>query len=164
MFADDAAIDSQTYPAGTSITTLILPEASGGIGTLTYALTPNTSIPAGLTFDASTRTLSGTPTTSSPATTLAYTVTDSATPTPNTVTLTFTITVVQVTVGNGGEVAYSSGAIEVTDVGDDNNDMRLMLPADHTVTTVTVGLGTHTPTPSNPLPNGATLQRRWCRY
>ena len=46
MFADGATIDSHTYPAGTSITALILPEASGGIGTLIYSLAP----PAGLTF------------------------------------------------------------------------------------------------------------------
>ena len=157
-FADGAAIDSQTYPVGTPITALILPEASGGVSTLTYMLKPNTSIPAGLTFDASTRTLSGTPTTSSLATTLAYTVTDSATPTPHTVTLAFTVTVVQVEVYNGGEVSYSSGAIATTDVGDENNDMRLMLPTDHTVTTVVVRVGTHTPTPGNPLPNGATYR------
>ena len=146
-FAGGAAIASQTYPVGTPITTLTLPEASGGISTLAYALTPKTSIPGGLTFDASARTLSGTPTTSSPATTLAYTVTDSATPTSNTVALTFTVTVVQVIVDNGGEVSYSSGAIATTDVGDDNNDMRLMLPTDHTVTTVMVGVGTNTPDP-----------------
>ena len=158
-FADGAAIDSHTYPVGTPITTLTLPEASGGVSRLTYALNPNTSIPDGLIFDASTRTLSGTPTTSSLATTLAYTVTDSATPTPHTVTLAFTVTVVQVEVYNGGEVSYSSGAIATTDVGgDENNDMRLMLPTDHTVTRVMVGVGTHSPTPSNPLPNGATYR------
>ena len=157
-FADGATIASHTYPVGTPITTLILPEASGGVSTLTYALNPKTSIPAGLIFDASTRMLSGTPTKSSLATTLAYTVTDSATPTPNTVALTFTVTVVQVIVDNGGEVSYSSGAIATTDVGDDNNDMRLMLPTDHTVTTVMVGVGTNTPTPGNPLPNGATYR------
>ena len=155
MFADGAAIAPRTYPVGASITTLILPEASGGSGTLTYSLVP----PAGLIFDPTTRILSGTPSTPSPATTLTYTVTDRATPTPNTDTLDFTITVVTVTLGDGGKVAYSSGAIEVTDVGDDdnNNDMRLMLPAGHMVTTVTVNLGTYTPTPNNPLPNGATF-------
>ena len=51
-------------------------------------------------------------------------------------------------------MAYSSGAIAVTDVGVDNNDMRLILPADHTVSTVTVGVGA--PPTGNPLPNGAT--------
>ena len=147
MFADGAAIGSHTYPDGTPITPLTLPEASGGVRTLTYALMPKTSIPDGLTFDPSTRTLSGTPTTASPAATLTYAVTDSATPTPNTVTLAFTVTVVRVIVDNGGKVTYSSGAIAATDVGDENNDMRLMLPADHTVTTVIVSMGTNTPTP-----------------
>ena len=157
MFADDADIDP-TYPANTPITPLTLPEASGGIGTLIYALTPKTSIPDGLTFDASTRTLSGTtPTTSSSAATLTYTVTDSATPTPKTLVLTFTVTVVQVMVDNDEKVTHLSGAIAVNDVGGDNNDMRLMLPAGHTVTAVMVGFGTYTPTPSDPLPNGATF-------
>ena len=157
MFADGTAIDS-TYPAKTRITPLIFPEASGGVGTLTYALTPKISIPAGLTFDATTRTLSGTtPNESVSRATLIYTVTDNGDPV-KTDTLTFSVTVVMVTVAGGGGVAYSSsGAIEVTNVGaDDNNDMRLMLPAGHNVDEVTVNLGTYTPTPSTPLPNGAT--------
>ena len=51
-------VANQTYTVGTLIARLVLPAATGGDGTLTYSLTP--AVP-GLTFDASTRTLSGTP-------------------------------------------------------------------------------------------------------
>ena len=57
----DAVVPAQNYSVATTITPLTLPEAKGGDGTLTYALTPPT-LPQGLTFDADTRTLSGTPT------------------------------------------------------------------------------------------------------
>ena len=57
----DAVVPAQNYSVATTITPLTLPEAKGGDGTLTYALTP-TTLPQGLTFDADTRTLSGTPT------------------------------------------------------------------------------------------------------
>ena len=57
----DAEVPAQTYSVATAITPLTLPEATGGDGPLTYALTPMT-LPQGLTFDADTRTLSGTPT------------------------------------------------------------------------------------------------------
>ena len=57
-FADNAAIANQEYTAGGSIVPLVLPGASGGTGALTYRLV---GLPAGLVFDPSTRTLSGTP-------------------------------------------------------------------------------------------------------
>ena len=57
-FADNAAIADQTYTAGAAIAPLVLPAASGGTGALTYRLV---GLPAGLSFDASTRMLSGTP-------------------------------------------------------------------------------------------------------
>ena len=84
-------VEDQTYTQNTAITDLVLPVATGGVGALTYTLTP---VPAGLMFDATTRTLSGMPTaTTDTATTHTYTVTDSTTDTALTVTLTFTITV-----------------------------------------------------------------------
>ena len=74
LFAADAVIDDQTYAAGTEITPLVLPEASGGTGSLTYSVS---SLPAGLSFNASTRTLSGTPTeVSDGAVNIIYTVID----------------------------------------------------------------------------------------
>ena len=54
-------VSDQTYTAGTQIDALVLPEASGGNGSLSYSLTP--TVP-GLLFVQATRTLSGTPTSS----------------------------------------------------------------------------------------------------
>ena len=81
-----ATADHQTYDAGSAIGPLTLPAASGGDGFLTYSLAPSV---AGLTFSASTRQLTGTP---SAAGTYAmtYTVTDED---GDTDTLSFTITV-----------------------------------------------------------------------
>ena len=56
---DDASVDAQAYMRKQEIEAVTLPEATGGDGTLTYALAPD--LPEGLTFDAETRMLSGTP-------------------------------------------------------------------------------------------------------
>ena len=85
-FAADAGPGNQTYTVGTAIATLTLPEASAGDGTLTYSLSPN--VP-GLTFNASTRQLTGTPTTAA-SYNMTYTVTDED---DDSDSLTFTITV-----------------------------------------------------------------------
>ena len=77
---------AQTYTVGTAIDALTLPEASGGNGTLAYSLSPN--VP-GLTFNASTRQLTGTPSTAGTYA-MTYTVTDED---DDTDTLGFTITV-----------------------------------------------------------------------
>ena len=53
-------VPNQSYTEGVAISALVLPQASGGNGSLTYSLTP--SIP-GLSFDQNSRALSGTPTT-----------------------------------------------------------------------------------------------------
>ena len=53
-----ATVANQMYEAGVAIEALVLPEATGGSGDLTYALSP---LPPGLAFDAGSRTLSGTP-------------------------------------------------------------------------------------------------------
>ena len=55
-----ATISNKTYQVGTAIATTTLPAGSGGVGTLTYSLSP--SVP-GLSFNSATRTLRGTPTT-----------------------------------------------------------------------------------------------------
>ena len=84
-------IAAQTYPSET-MASLVLPvPEEAGTGTLTYTLTP--ALPAGLSFVAEIRTLSGTPSAASPVATYTYTVTDFAAP-PQTATLTFTITVI----------------------------------------------------------------------
>ena len=73
----------QTYTMGQTITALTLPVATGGTGTLTYTLRDaggndvdavDNAVP-GLTFTATSRVLSGTPTTAA-TTALTYTVTD----------------------------------------------------------------------------------------
>ena len=55
-FAEEVA--DQAYTAGAAITPLVLPEATGGEGDVTYRVF---DLPAGLAFDDSTRTISGTP-------------------------------------------------------------------------------------------------------
>ena len=107
FFAADAVIDDQTYAAGTEITPLVLPEASGGTGDLTYSVS---GLPAGLSFNAATRTLSGTPTeTSDDAVEVIYRVTDDGGVTD---TLTFTITIVEV-----GTVVLENPSLAVADDG-----------------------------------------------
>ena len=71
-FAGGAAPGNLTFTVGTAIATLTLPEAREGNGTLSYALSPN--VP-GLTFDAATRELSGTPATAGTYN-MTYTATD----------------------------------------------------------------------------------------
>ena len=65
-------ISDRTYTAGTAISALTLPQASGGEPPLRYSLEP---VPSGLSFDR--RTLSGTPTTSGTHR-MTYTTTDRA--------------------------------------------------------------------------------------
>ena len=88
VFVD--AIDDQIYLQNSAIATLTLPAATGGDGVLTYALNP--SPPDGLTFDAASRVVTGTPTTPSVETTYTYTATDAD---GDSATLTFTITVIE---------------------------------------------------------------------
>ena len=96
MFAfDTVSIDDQFYTVDTAIPALTLPGAIGGIGTLSYSLTPEADIPAGLTFDPATRILSGMPSATG-IRTLTYTVTDSNTP-PVSIALTFNVKVSRVT-------------------------------------------------------------------
>ena len=90
FFAADVAIDAQTYVVGRAIADLVLPEASGGDGELTYSIS---ALPVGLEFDASTRTLGGTPTEATDgAVEITYTATDDD---DDTATLTFTIAILE---------------------------------------------------------------------
>ncbi len=61
------------FVVGQRVEDIVLPEASGGTAPLTYTLSP--ALPAGMTFDAATRTIAGTPSEAS-ATLYTYTVTD----------------------------------------------------------------------------------------
>ncbi len=70
-----ATVDSRLYDTGTAITPIVLPEAAGGTGAVSYALTPAT-LPRGLTWTASTRTIAGTPSHVTAATDYTWTATD----------------------------------------------------------------------------------------
>ena len=83
-------IDDQSLTLKQSVAPIMFPDASGGVPPYLYTLMPN--LPEGLVFNASTRTISGTPTATMPATTYTYEATDS---TGNRSTLTFTIEVAQ---------------------------------------------------------------------
>ncbi len=81
------------WVTGQAIETVTLPAATGGNGELTYALSPDP--PDGVTFDPSTRTLSGRPTAAQAAVTYTYTAADADANTEDgdTATQTFSITV-----------------------------------------------------------------------
>jgi len=87
QFASGA--DNRTFTVNRSVASLVLPEATGGATPYTYALEP--ALPAGLGFDASLRTISGTPTAVTPATSYMYSVADNS---GNAATLIFTVEVV----------------------------------------------------------------------
>ena len=87
-FADGTSVDDQEYTAGTAISDIELPAASGGAGDIAYSVS---GLPAGLSFDAATRTISGTPDAATDeAVEITYTAADGA---GATASLTFSITV-----------------------------------------------------------------------
>ena len=89
----DETIANYTYPQNNAITALTLPAAKRGDGSLSYSLTEQNqtaTLPAGLSFDADSRTLSGTPTALQSAKTYTYTATDTD---DDTDALTFTLTI-----------------------------------------------------------------------
>ena len=127
-----ATVANQNYALNVAITNLVLPEATGGDGVLAYALTP--ALPAGLSFDAATRTLSGTPTAGHAVATYTYKVTDEDANTEDSDadTLTFTIAVPFGCAGStavGGSTVTSGGLV---------NDCEALLASEATL----VGTGT----------------------
>ena len=84
----DATVPDQTYIVGTQITTIQLPEATSGTGTISYTLTP--ALPDGLVLDAGTRTMSGTSVVAAETTEYEWRATDED---ESTIELTFSITV-----------------------------------------------------------------------
>ncbi len=67
-------VSHHTFIVGAAIPSTTLPEATDGDGALTYTITP--SLPAGITFDAAIRQLSGRPSQTQAPTTYAYTASD----------------------------------------------------------------------------------------
>ena len=108
--------DNQAYTINRPIPDLTLPEGAGGIVPRSYTLTGPSSgpLPPGLTFDATTRALTGTPTAMA-TTTLTYTATDSQTPTADTASATFTVSV--------------AAAVGLTAPADQSYTMGTMIPA-----------------------------------
>ena len=84
-----ATIDNQFYAVNEANVDLDLPAATGGNGGLSYTLTP--ALARGLTFDASARKITGTPTEVKGSTEYTYTVTDSDMFGPDSASLTFNI-------------------------------------------------------------------------
>ena len=97
------SIADQRYVTGSAISTLQLPAATGGNGTLSYSLSP--ALPAGLAFDDAARQITGTPTAAKAETEYTYTATDAD---GDTATLTFDLTVAQDTTPDFGSGSISS--------------------------------------------------------
>ena len=85
----DQTIAAKSYTQNSAVDDT-LPAATGGDGTLTYSIVG--TLPAGLQFNASTRRITGTPTTAEAATSYTYRVTDSD---GDTTDLTFTIAIAE---------------------------------------------------------------------
>ena len=92
-FAGGASIPTQTWTVDAQITAFTLPAATGGNGAISYALTP--ALPAGVTLDATTRQVSGTPTAAAAEATYTWRASDGDSNAADTDsdTLTFMLTV-----------------------------------------------------------------------
>jgi uncharacterized protein YhjY with autotransporter beta-barrel domain len=86
------AVPSTTLTVGSAATPFTPVTASGGVGTLSYALSGGT-LPTGLNFSTTTGQITGTPSTALATTTFTVTVTDQTTPTAQTSSKTFNLTV-----------------------------------------------------------------------
>ena len=94
-------VGNRTWTRGVAIAPYMLPQATGGTDPITYSLSP--SLPTGLTFTASTRAISGTPTAAASSATYTYTATDED---DETATLTFSISVVAPTLVLTSDTVY----------------------------------------------------------
>ena len=112
-----ATVGNQSYQAGTAISPLTLPAASGGDGSLTYSLSPN--VP-GLTFNATARQLTGTPTTVG-SYGMTYTVRDAE---GDIATLNFVVTVVTTQMATVDLVVTSVSASDGTLESGQSFDLR----------------------------------------
>ncbi len=119
-FASSTTIADKTFTVDTEITAFTLPEATGGNGTISYALTPD--LPTGLSVDTSTREVSGTPTAAVAEATYTWRASDSDSNTADadTAALTFQVTVVDAvpiitpTQVSNLQVSAGDGSLEVS--------------------------------------------------
>ena len=142
MDEDDslALVPDQRYVQSVPIDPLALPEATGGLGDLTYTLTP--PAPPGLTFDAAARTLTGIPTRLQPPTAYTYQATAAN---GLSAALTFAIEVADLAptaVGGLPDVRLTPGGkvlpVEVAGAFSGTNLMFAAASSDTTVATVSV--------------------------
>ena len=139
-------VPEQTYPSGARITPLTLPEASGGIGALEYALEPASAIPPGLTFTPATRVLSGAPSGGGVVATLAYIARDAGAPGVA------GVTEVVVFVPPALTVEFPTDPIIGGDGGGAENTFRIRLlaePADEVTVASTMAFNFTEPLPAN---------------
>jgi len=101
------AVPTTTLTVGSAATPFTPVTASGGFGTLTYALSGGT-LPTGLSFSAASGQITGTPTTLLAATTFTVTVTDQTTPTAQTSSKTFSLAVNATTLTTAQAVATTA--------------------------------------------------------
>ena len=104
------AASNQAYTVGENVGTVTLPRATGGDGTLRYSLSP--SLPAGLSFNAGSRAIRGTPTAAQASRRYTYTATDND---GDTARLSFRITVNAApnsapTADAGNDLTFNTGA------------------------------------------------------
>ena len=132
-----STIAAQAWTVGTAVS-LTLPTASGGVGAFTYSLTP--TLPAGTSFVAGSRVLSGTPTGRFTSATFTYTAEDSD---GETLTQTFTIVVTAVAITFASTVANQSWVIGTA--------VNLTLP------TASGGVGAFTYALTPAVPSGITF-------
>ena len=131
-------IDDQAWEVGTAITSVTLPEATGGTGTITYSLSP--TLPAGVAFSAGNRRVSGTPTGRFTLATFTYTATDED---GTTTELTFTVVVTADAITFASTIASQAWVVGTA--------VSLTLP------TASGGVGTLTYSLTPTLPSGITF-------
>ena len=120
LFFDSPPVIDRTLIANIGIDPVLqLPSATGGAGILTYAISPSTPLPSGLSFDENTLRISGTPTATQARTPYIMTVEDSS---GNRATYTFHI-------GVEGLSFLSPPEIDVRYVEGSEIDPVLQLPA-----------------------------------
>ncbi len=115
-----ASVDDLTLTLNVAMTAVTLPTATSGNGTLAYSIAE--TLPAGLSFSAATRVLSGTPSALQAAATYTYTVTDVD---GDTDTLTFDITVLPPAPAKPAGFTATAGTAQVALSWNDPSDSTI---------------------------------------